>query len=59
MNERENAGAPVFAKAQLLASTRYSGVEKDVLRALLPDGASATHEQAARLLRQFQNMEVR
>jgi hypothetical protein len=59
MNEREQAGAPVFTKEQLLGSIRYSGVEKDVLRALLPEGAAATHEQAAQLLRQFQSTEVR
>ena len=59
MSEREQAGAPVFTKEQILRSTRYSGVEKDVLRALLPEGASATHERAAQLLRQFQTTEVR
>lgn len=59
MKIREKAEGSTFTKAQLLASKRYSGVEKDVLRALLSDEEPITHERAARLLQQFHQTEVR
>ncbi|WP_309119203.1 hypothetical protein [Paenibacillus sp.] len=59
MNERKKAESPEFAKAELLASKRYTGVDKDVLRAMLPDHELVSHERAARLLQQFKQTEVR
>lgn len=48
-----------FTKAQLLGSSRYSPSQKDMLRVLLMDGQTYSHEQAQSIIKQFLKKEVR
>ncbi|WP_374713100.1 hypothetical protein [Symbiobacterium terraclitae] len=61
-HKRVAAEAPrptaAFTKAQLLRSARYSPQERDVLAAVLQEGQTYTHEQAARLVAEFRKRKV-
>lgn len=60
MNMRAEAAASSgFLLSQLLASKRYSAIEKDALRAVLQEHVRYTHEEARTLLQQHYKLEVR
>lgn len=50
--------AAAFTKDQILRSARYSPQERDVLAAVLREGQTYTHEQAAKLAAEFRRRKV-
>lgn len=58
--EKEPTSVPVtYAKSQLVASTRFSAVDRDILAFALSDGAEYTLEQAEAALRSYKHREVK
>jgi len=51
--------AGVFTKAQLLASSRYTAMEKDMLHAMLAPDKTYSHNQIATMMNDFMNREAR
>ncbi len=49
------AEEPIFTKQQYLESTMYSGIEKDILSALLKDGKMYTKTEVKKILDDFKN----
>jgi hypothetical protein len=56
--KNESDAAPVYTKAQFLASKQFTPVQKDVLRALMKDGEVYTVEQARRLIDDYAKRKV-
>ena len=54
--EQENVRpAGAFTKAQLLASSRYTAAEKDMLHAMLAPDMTYSHHQIATMMNDFMN----
>lgn len=49
---------PEFTKEQFLASKSYTGLEKDILRALLDDKQTYTKDQVRVIANDFERKEV-
>ncbi|RXZ77250.1 hypothetical protein EBB07_33805 [Paenibacillaceae bacterium] len=52
------AAAPTYAKAQFLASVKYSSAEKDVLQVVLDDNQEYSEAEAQQRLQQFYQRKV-
>lgn len=58
MTRKDKNGAAKFTKQQFLQSANFSPVERDVLRALMEDGQTYTHDQAKKLVGEFAKRKV-
>ncbi|MBB6632762.1 hypothetical protein [Cohnella thailandensis] len=57
MTAKKQAEA-TYTKAQFLASKQFTPAQKDVLRALMPDGESLTVDQAQKLISDYAKRKV-
>lgn len=55
---KQKTDTPTFTKAQFLASKQFTPIQKDVLRVLLKDNETYTHEQVQKLLEDFAKRKV-
>ncbi|MDR6883792.1 hypothetical protein [Bacillus sp. 3255] len=56
--EESTTAAPTFSKDQFLNSKSYTGLQKDVIRAVLDAGVMYTREQVDAIIDQFNRKEV-
>ncbi len=57
MSEKKQTEA-TYTKAQFLASKQFSPMQKDVLRALMPNGESFTLDQARKMINDYSKRKV-
>jgi hypothetical protein len=57
--QKSEPAAPVYTKAQFLASNQFTPIQKDVLRAILKDGETYTHEQVQKMIEDFAKRKVK
>lgn len=58
MTVKEETAVPVFTKAAIIGSAKYSR-RKDLLTALLKDGQKYTFDEVDNILNNFMNREVK
>ncbi|MCY9658119.1 hypothetical protein P5G65_04875 [Paenibacillus chondroitinus] len=58
MATKEKSNQPEFTKEQFLISKSYTGLEKDIFRALLDDNKTYTKDQVREIADDFVRKEV-
>ncbi|MCD9026047.1 hypothetical protein [Cohnella silvisoli] len=56
--DQDNSSEPMYSKRQLLAASRFTPVQKDVLTAVLTDYEQYTIDKAERMIADFEQGKV-